>query len=56
MAAMREFDVARGGMLERSRIVSEFEFGSRTVKPWEGERIHEFGAEDLELTLGFRGI
>ncbi|KAK8933812.1 hypothetical protein KSP39_PZI015315 [Platanthera zijinensis] len=54
-AAMRELDVARGGMLERSRVVSEFEFGSRTVKPWEGEMIHEIGAEDLELTLGFRG-
>ncbi|KAK9048290.1 hypothetical protein SSX86_032749 [Deinandra increscens subsp. villosa] len=30
----------------------EFEFGSSTLKAWEGERIHEIGAEDLELTLG----
>jgi brassinosteroid resistant 1/2 len=22
------------------------------VKPWEGERIHEVGLDDLELTLG----
>ncbi|KAA8547317.1 hypothetical protein F0562_003819 [Nyssa sinensis] len=31
---------------------SEFEFGSGTVKAWEGERIHEIAADDLELTLG----
>ncbi|KAF8409914.1 hypothetical protein HHK36_002433 [Tetracentron sinense] len=31
---------------------SEFEFNSRIVKPWEGERIHEIGVDDLELTLG----
>ncbi|CAN0862020.1 Protein BRASSINAZOLE-RESISTANT 1 [Linum grandiflorum] len=30
---------------------SEFEFGNRKVKPWEGERIHEMGSDDLELTL-----
>ncbi|OVA18654.1 BZR1 [Macleaya cordata] len=30
----------------------EFEFESGRVKPWEGERIHEMGVEDLELTLG----
>ncbi|KAF2324519.1 hypothetical protein GH714_015015 [Hevea brasiliensis] len=30
----------------------EFEFGSGQVKPWEGERIHEVGLDDLELTLG----
>lgn len=30
----------------------EFEFESSTLKAWEGERIHEVGADDLELTLG----
>jgi len=28
----------------------EFEFGA--VMAWEGERIHEVGLDDLELTLG----
>ncbi|XP_074309095.1 protein BZR1 homolog 1-like [Silene latifolia] len=32
---------------------SEFEFeNGAAVNAWEGERIHEVGAEDLELTLG----
>ncbi|KAK6924316.1 BES1/BZR1 plant transcription factor, N-terminal [Dillenia turbinata] len=31
---------------------SEFEFESGKVKAWEGERIHEVGVDDLELTLG----
>ncbi|XWS33725.1 hypothetical protein CRYUN_Cryun22dG0108100 [Craigia yunnanensis] len=31
---------------------SEFEFENGRVKPWEGERIHEIGVDDLELTLG----
>ncbi|KAK4778130.1 hypothetical protein SAY87_018317 [Trapa incisa] len=31
---------------------SEFEFGNGRVTPWEGERIHEIGVDDLELTLG----
>lgn len=31
---------------------SELEFESGRVKPWEGERIHEVGVDDLELTLG----
>ncbi|CAL5332297.1 unnamed protein product [Camellia sinensis] len=30
----------------------EFEFETIPVKPWEGERIHEVGLDDLELTLG----
>ncbi|KAE8709870.1 Protein BRASSINAZOLE-RESISTANT 1 [Hibiscus syriacus] len=30
----------------------EFQFESGQVKPWEGERIHEVGLDDLELTLG----
>lgn len=29
----------------------EFESGGR-VKPWEGEKIHDVGVEDLDLTLG----
>ncbi|CAI0473532.1 unnamed protein product [Linum tenue] len=36
---------------ERGKGGSEFEFGNGKVKPWEGERIHEMGVEDLELTL-----
>lgn len=31
---------------------TEFDFEKLTVKPWEGERIHEVGLDDLELTLG----
>lgn len=31
---------------------SEFDFENGTVKPWEGERIHDIGVDDLELTLG----
>ncbi|CBI17568.3 unnamed protein product, partial [Vitis vinifera] len=30
----------------------EFEFESGRVKAWEGERIHEVGVDELELTLG----
>ncbi|KAL2247041.1 BES1/BZR1 homolog protein 2-like [Sesamum indicum] len=30
----------------------EFEFESGAVKAWEGEKIHEVGMDDLELTLG----
>ncbi|KAK4751409.1 hypothetical protein SAY87_004891 [Trapa incisa] len=30
----------------------EFDFMKGQVKPWEGERIHEVGLDDLELTLG----
>ncbi|KAG5542267.1 hypothetical protein RHGRI_021960 [Rhododendron griersonianum] len=30
----------------------EFEFESGAVMAWEGERIHEVGLDDLELTLG----
>ncbi|KAK8642458.1 hypothetical protein V6N13_011800 [Hibiscus sabdariffa] len=36
---------------EKGRV-SEFQFESGQVKPWEGERIHEVGLDDLELTLG----
>lgn len=31
---------------------ADFEFGNGRVTPWEGERIHEIGVNDLELTLG----
>lgn len=31
---------------------SDFEFENGRVKPWEGERIHEVGMDELELTLG----
>uniref|UniRef100_A0A7C9DX43 Protein BZR1 homolog n=1 Tax=Opuntia streptacantha TaxID=393608 RepID=A0A7C9DX43_OPUST len=41
-----------GGAVERGRG-PEFEFESNAaVNAWEGERIHEVGADDLELTLG----
>ena len=33
-------------------ITPEPEIGRAQVKPWEGERIHEIGLDDLELTLG----
>lgn len=42
-----------GSATERGRG-SDFDFeNGRVVKPWEGERIHEVGMEELELTLGF---
>lgn len=31
---------------------SEFDFGGEQVKPWVGEKIHDVGLDDLELTLG----
>lgn len=37
-------EIGRGG--------SDFDFENGRVKPWEGERIHEVGMDDLELTLG----
>ncbi|VAH44423.1 unnamed protein product [Triticum turgidum subsp. durum] len=37
---------------ERGRSGPEFEFDKGRVTPWEGERIHEVAAEELELTLG----
>ncbi|KAG6773955.1 hypothetical protein POTOM_021300 [Populus tomentosa] len=40
-----------GVAAERGRG-AEFEFENCRVKPWEGERIHEIGVDDLELTLG----
>lgn len=36
----------------RELRISEPEFGVQVVKPWVGERIHEVGLDDLELTLG----
>ncbi|CAL5205335.1 unnamed protein product [Lathyrus oleraceus] len=43
-------------MLPENRMqemrISEPEFGAQVVKPWVGERIHEVGLDDLELTLG----
>ncbi|KAJ7952964.1 putative BRASSINAZOLE-RESISTANT 1 protein [Quillaja saponaria] len=40
-----------GTSTERGRG-SEFEFESGRVRAWEGERIHEVGMDELELTLG----
>ncbi|MBA0595457.1 hypothetical protein Gorai_012326, partial [Gossypium raimondii] len=40
------------GFIGEQGRVSEFQFESGQVKPWEGERIHEVGLDDLELTLG----
>ncbi|KAK8716726.1 hypothetical protein V6N13_044028 [Hibiscus sabdariffa] len=42
----------QGSVAEMGRGPSEFEFGNCRVTPWEGERIHEMGVDDLELTLG----
>ncbi|KAB1220541.1 Protein BRASSINAZOLE-RESISTANT 1 [Morella rubra] len=36
---------------ERGRV-AEFDFGGGQVKPWVGEKIHDVGLDDLELTLG----
>ncbi|XP_008806188.2 protein BZR1 homolog 1-like [Phoenix dactylifera] len=41
-----------GGMSDRGRGCVEFEFENGRLKPWVGERIHEVGVEDLDLTLG----
>ncbi|KAE8709532.1 Protein BRASSINAZOLE-RESISTANT 2 [Hibiscus syriacus] len=46
-----QHDHLQGNVAEMGRC-SEFEFGDCRVKPWEGERIHEIGVDDLELTLG----
>jgi len=42
-----------GSVAEMGIGVSDFDFENGRVKPWEGERIHEVGMDDLELTLGF---
>ncbi|XAR61796.1 hypothetical protein NMG60_11016314 [Bertholletia excelsa] len=39
-------------VMEEKAKGKEFEFEGIPVKPWEGERIHEVGLDDLELTLG----
>lgn len=45
--------IAMAVVSERGGIVgSEFQFECGSVKAWAGERIHEFGVDDLELTLG----
>ncbi|KAF8406392.1 hypothetical protein HHK36_008479 [Tetracentron sinense] len=41
-----------GWAATEERRGSEFEFENGMVKAWEGERIHEVGVDDLELTLG----
>ncbi|KAJ9567380.1 hypothetical protein OSB04_003346 [Centaurea solstitialis] len=38
--------------LEKGKGMMEFEFENGGVKAWEGERIHDVGLDDLELTLG----
>ncbi|XP_044493071.1 BES1/BZR1 homolog protein 2-like [Mangifera indica] len=40
------------GVTTDGERVSEFDFESDKVKPREGERIHDIGVDDLELTLG----
>ncbi|CAI9110717.1 OLC1v1010786C1 [Oldenlandia corymbosa var. corymbosa] len=40
------------GGVEKRGCGSEFAFESGTVRAWEGERAHEIGVDDLELTLG----
>ncbi|KAE8707082.1 Protein BZR1-like protein 1 [Hibiscus syriacus] len=46
-----QHDQLQGNVAQKGRC-TEFEFGNCRVKPWEGERIHEIGIDDLELTLG----
>ncbi|KAE9613001.1 hypothetical protein Lal_00027662 [Lupinus albus] len=46
-------DMQWGAAGERGRGGSDFDFENGGVKPWEGERIHEVGMDDLDLTLGF---
>ncbi|XP_038884718.1 protein BRASSINAZOLE-RESISTANT 1-like [Benincasa hispida] len=41
-----------GGFIKENGRGNEFEFLGYKVKPWEGEKIHDVGLEDLELTLG----
>ncbi|XP_042375500.1 protein BZR1 homolog 1-like [Zingiber officinale] len=41
-----------GGISEREQEGTEFEFENRWVKPWEGEKIHDVGPDDIQLTLG----
>ncbi|KAL6953171.1 BES1/BZR1 protein 2 [Sarracenia purpurea var. burkii] len=50
--AIDRHEVVHWGAAAQRGRGSEFEFESGTVKAWEGERIHEIGADDLELTLG----
>lgn len=40
-----------GAITEMARN-SETEFEKNKVTPWEGEKIHDIGVDDLELTLG----
>lgn len=44
--------VLHGGFIQENGRRNEFEFLGYKVKPWEGEKIHDVGLEDLELTLG----
>ncbi|PON46346.1 BZR plant transcription factor [Parasponia andersonii] len=55
-SVLQDAVVGHGGIgwgvpAERARG-SEFDFETGRVKPWEGERIHDIGVDDLELTLG----
>ncbi|KAE8695916.1 Protein BZR1-like protein 1 [Hibiscus syriacus] len=51
VSVTRHGGVTWGTVTEMGRG-SEFEFENGRVKAWEGERIHEVGVDDLELTLG----
>ncbi|CAN1323589.1 Protein BRASSINAZOLE-RESISTANT 2, partial [Linum perenne] len=44
--------VQHDAIMAESGRTMEFDFGNGRVKAWEGERIHEVGLDDLELTLG----
>ncbi|RDX68770.1 BES1/BZR1-like protein 2, partial [Mucuna pruriens] len=52
MQQIAALDVNEGMQWERGRGGSDFDFENGRVKAWEGERIHEVGMDDLELTLG----
>lgn len=40
------------GVASKRARGSDFEFENGAVKAWEGEKIHDIGMDDLELTLG----
>ncbi|OIW10990.1 hypothetical protein TanjilG_22797 [Lupinus angustifolius] len=46
-------DMQWGAVGERGIGGSDFDFENGSVKAWEGERIHEVGMDELDLTLGF---
>lgn len=44
--------ISADGAIKAKGMAPKLEIRSAQVKPWEGERFHEVGLDDLELTLG----